>query len=62
MTADPGHVHPANTITKTQEDHLPAHIKHPGRPRTGNTSKSPLMTCPQNTKALMNRTVTQRMI
>ena len=62
ITADPGHTHPANTITKPQEDHLPAQIKHPGNPRTGNTSKSPLMTCPQNTIALMNRIVIQRMI
>ena len=62
ITVDPGHAHPANTITKPQEDHLQAQIKHPGSPRTGNTSKSPLMTHPQNTVALMNRTVIQRMI
>ena len=62
ITVDPGHTHPANTITKHQQDHLPAPIKHPGKPRTGNTSKSPLMTHPQNTIALMNRTATQRMI
>ena len=62
ITVDPGHAHPANTITKPQEDHLLTQIKHPGSPRTGNTSKSPLMTCPQSTIALMNRTVIQRMI
>ena len=62
ITVDPGHTHPANTITKPQEDHLPAQIKHPGKPRTGNTSKSSLMTHPQNTIALMNRTAIQRMI
>ena len=62
ITVDPRHAHPANTITKSQEDHLPTQIKHPGRPRTGNTSKSPLMTHPQNTIALMNRTASQRMI
>ena len=61
-TVDPGHAHPENTITKHQQDHLPAQIKHLGKPRTGNTSKSRLMTHPQNTIALMNRTVTQRMI
>ena len=60
ITVDPGQAYPANTITKPQEDHLP--IKHPGSLRTGNTSKSPLMTCPQSTIALMNRTVNQRMI
>ena len=62
ITVDPGHTHPANTITKPQEDHLPTPIKHPGSPRTGGTSKSPLMTCPQSTIALMNRTAIQRMI
>ena len=62
ITVDTGHTHPANTIAKHQQDHLPALIKHPGKPRTGNTSKSPLMTHPQNTIALMNRAVTQRMI
>ena len=62
ITVDPGHTHPANTITKPQEDHLPAQIKHPGRPRTGNTSKSPMMTHPQNITALMNSTAIHRMI
>ena len=62
ITVAPGHAHPANTITKPQKDHLSAQIKHPGIPRTGNTSKSPLMTCPQSTIALMNRTAIQRMI
>ena len=62
ITVDPGHTHPADTITKPQKYHLPVQIKHPGSPRTGNASKSPLMTCPQSTIALMNRTVIQRMI
>ena len=62
MTVDLEHAHPANTIKKTPKDHLPVHIKHHGSPRSGNTSKSPLMTHPQNTIALMNRTVIQRMI
>ena len=62
ITGDLGHTHPTNTITKHQQDHLPAPVKHPGKPRTENTSKSPLMTHPQNTIALMNRPVTQRMI
>ena len=61
MTVDPEHAHP-NTITKPQKDHLPVHIKCPGSPRTGTTSKSPLMTHPQITIALMNRTVIQRLI
>ena len=62
ITVDSEHTHPANTITKHQQDHLPAQIKHPGKPRTGNTSKSPFVTHPQNTIALMSRTATQRMI
>ena len=62
MTVDPEHAHPANTITKPQKDHLPVHIKHPGNPETGSTNKSQLMTHPQSTIALMNRTVIQRMI
>ena len=62
ITVDPGHRHPTNTIINHQQDLLPAPIEHPGNPRTGNTSKSPLMTHPQNTIALMNRPVTQRMI
>ena len=62
ITVDPGHAHPINTITKHQQDHLPAQIKHPGKPRTGNTSKSPLMTHPQYTIPLMNRRATKRMI
>ena len=32
-TVDPGHAHPANTITKPQEDHLPTQIKHPESPK-----------------------------
>ena len=62
MAVDPEHAHPANTITKPQKDRLLVHIKHPGSPKTGNTNKSQLMTCPQGTIALMNRTVIQRMI
>ena len=62
MTVDPGHAHPANTITKPQKDPLPVHTKHPGIPKTGSTNKSQLMTCPQSIIALMNRTVIQRMI
>ena len=62
MTVDPEHAHPANTITKPQKDHLPVHIKHSGSPKTRSTNKSQLMTLPQNTIALMNRTVIQRMI
>ena len=62
MTADPEHAHPTNTITKSQKDHLPVHIQYPGSPRTGSTNRLQLMTHPQSTIGLMNRTVVQRMI
>ena len=62
MTADPEHAHPTNTIMKPSKDHLPAHTKHPGSPGTGSTKRLQLMTCPQSTIALLNRTVIQRMI
>ena len=62
MTADPEQAHPANIITKPQKDHLPVHIQHPESPMTGSTNKLQMMTCPQSTIALMNRTVIQRKI
>ena len=62
MTVGPEHAPPANTITKPQRDHLPVDTKHSGNPRTGSTNRLQLMTCPQSTIALMNRTVIQRMI
>ena len=61
-TVDLGHTYHTNTITKHQQDHLPAPIAQPGKPKTGDTSKSPLMTHPPNIIALMNKPVTQRMI
>ena len=64
-TADPGdldHIHYANTTTKHQQDLLPALIKEPGKPKTGNTSRSPLMTHHLSTIALMNKPATQKMI
>ena len=62
MTVDPEHAHPANIITKPPKDHLPVHIQHHGSPKTGSTNRLQLMTYPQSTIALMNRTVIQRMI
>ena len=62
ITVDLGHTHHTKTITKHQQDHLPALITQPGKPKIGNTSKSPLMTSPPNNTALINRPVTQRMI
>ena len=61
-TVDLDHTHHANTTTKHQQGCLPALIEKRGKPKTGNTSRSPLMTHPLNTIALMNRPVTQKMI
>ena len=61
-TVDLDHIHHTNTTTKHQQDHLPAPIEQPGKPRTGSTSRSPLMTQPLNTIAPMNGPVTQKMI
>ena len=62
ITVDLGHTHHTSSITKHQQDCLPALIKQPGKPRTGNTSKLPFMTHPPNAIALMNGPATQRMI
>ena len=62
MTVGPEHAHPANTISKPQKAHLLVHTKHPGNPRTGSTNRLHVMTHPQSTIALMNRTVIQRKI
>ena len=74
-TADPHHaevspettldldcIHNKNITTKHQHDHLPALIKQPGKPKTGNISRSPLMIHHLNTIAPMNKPVTQKMI
>ena len=42
-------IHHTNITTKHQQDHLPALIKQPGKPKTGNISRSPLMIHPPNT-------------
>ena len=74
-TADPHHadvspettvdldcIHHTNTITKHQQDHLPAPFKQSGKPKTGNISRSPLMIHHLSTIALMNKPATQKMI
>ena len=40
------HIHHTNTTTKHQQDHLPAPTEQPGKPKTGNISRSPLMIPP----------------
>ena len=62
MTVDPEHINPTSTITSPHKDHLPVHNQHPGSLRIEGTNRSQLMIHPQNIIALMNRTVTQRMI
>ena len=61
-TVDLDHIHHANTTTKHQQDCLPALIKQPGKPKTGNTSRLLLMTHHASTIAPMNKPATQKMI
>ena len=59
---DLDHVHDTNTTTKHQQDHLSPLIKQPGKPNTGNISRSPLMIHNLSIIALMSKPVTQKMI
>ena len=59
---DPDHVHHTNTTTKHQQDHLPVLSEQPGKPKTGNISRSPLMIHHLSTIALMNKPATEKMI
>ena len=61
-TVDLDHIHHTNTTTKHQQDNLQALIKQPGKPRTGNKSRSPLMIHHQSAIAPMSKPVTQKMI
>ena len=61
-TVDLDHMHHTNTTTKHQQDHLPAPTKQPGKPKTGNISKSSLMTHHPSSIAQMNKPATQKMI
>ena len=62
IAVDPDHIHHTNTTTKHQQDHLTAPNKQPGKPRTGNISRSPLMIHHLSTLALMSRPANQTMI
>ena len=62
IAVDPDHVHHTNTTTKHQQDRLTAPITKPGEPKTGNISKSPLMTHHLSTIALMSKPANQMMI
>ena len=61
-TVDLNCLHHTNTTTKHQQDHLPAPIKQPGKAKTGNISRSPLMIHHLGTIARMNKPATQKMI
>ena len=60
-TVDPDHVYHTNTITKHQQDHLTALIEQPGKPKTENISRSPLIIHHLSIIALMNKPATQKM-
>ena len=62
IAVDPDHIHHTNTTTKHQQDYLPALIKQPGKPKTGNISRSPSMIHHLSTIAWMSKPVTQKMI
>ena len=61
MTADLN-TNPENNITNWHKDPHPPHKQHLGSIRIRDTSRSPLMTHPQNTTAQMIMIVTLRMI
>ena len=58
---DLDHIHHTNTTTKHQQDHLPALIEQPGKPKTGNINRLPLMIHHLSTIAPMNKPATQKM-
>ena len=62
MTADLNHAKPTNNITNQHKDTPQAHMQHLGKTRTDGTSRSQLMTHPQNTTAQMIRIVTPKTI
>ena len=59
---DLDHIHHTNTTTKHQQDCLLGPIEQPGTPKTGNISRSPLMTHHPSVIAPMNKPATQTMI
>ena len=62
IAVDPDHVHHTNTTTKHHQNCLTALTKQPGKTKTGNINKSPLMIHHPNTTALMNKPANQTMI
>ena len=62
ITVDPDHVHHTSTTTNHQQDHLTVPTEQPGKPKTGNISRSPLMIHHLSTIALMSKPANQMMI
>ena len=62
IAVDPDHVHHTNTTTKHQQNCFTALTKQPGKPKTGNISRSPLMIHHLSTIALMSMPVIQMKI
>ena len=62
IAVDPDPTHHTDTTTKHQQDCLTAPTKQPGKPRTGNINRSPLMIHHLSTIALMSKTENQTMI
>ena len=62
IAVDPDHAHHTNTPTKHHQNHPTAPTTQPGRTKTGNINKSPLMTHHLNVTALMNKPVNQTRI
>ena len=58
----PDHKHHTNTTAKNHQNLLTAPTEQPGKTKTGNINKSPLMIHHLNTTAVMNKPVTQTMI
>ena len=62
IAVDPDHVHHTNTTTKHQQDCLTAPTEQPGKPKTRNISRSPVMIHHLSTIALMSKPTNQMMI
>ena len=59
IAVDPDHAHYTNTPTKHHQNHHTAPTTQPGRKRTGNINKSPLLTHHPNITALMTKPANQ---
>ena len=62
ITVDPDHIHHTNTPTIHHQNHPTAPTTQPGRTKTGNLNKSPLMTYHPNITAVIYKPVNQMRI